>query len=269
MKLKKNKVYEALYISDIHYLMDNKIKEHSNRELFKMLGMLRKRNVKFQKFILVGDVIENWFFSATKKLKKKRKSLNRLFDRFEKVCLSTTEKVYLVGNHDAVRYDMRLPQMIEDYLKDRGWEICEVYETGKIVAAHGHQGQYGKIFWFVNIGILRLFYFLAGLFPDLYRICEDFYRKHFNFDRHNTREQMIAYYSRLSRVVNQKDRLLISGHTHQFLHLDDLKVINTGDWVESRTFVVQDDDSFFGLRYEGTKKFVKEFKYRHMSVKSS
>ncbi len=247
----------------MHYLLDKRVKDHAHEELIDLLKMIYKRGVRFGRIILVGDILENWFFSATRKLKKKRKMFNRLFDRIDRLAPAGSEKIYILGNHDAVRFDMRLPIHIEGYLTARDWQIKEVYETTEMVVAHGHQGQYGKLFWFFNIVFLRILYRFASLFPSLYRFCDSFYRKHFNFDRHNTQEQMLDYYARLSHILKQEDRLMVSGHTHQFLHLDDLKVINTGDWIDSKTFVIQDGLVFHGLRYAGKKTLVEEFEYKH------
>lgn len=266
MKLNKRRVYDALYISDIHFFVDKNIKDHAHKDLFDLLRIIRKRKVRFKRIVLGGDIIENWFFSAEKRLRTRRKQLNKLFNRLDRICSPDAEKIYLVGNHDAVRYDMRLPPRIERYLKARGWAVRETFETAWLVAVHGHQGQYGRLFWFANIVLLRILYALARIFPSFYKKCDDFYRKHFNFDRHNTVEDTAAYYSRLSRAVRQGDRLMISGHTHQFLHLPEFRAINTGDWIESRTFVVESDGTFLGLRYAGGKDLIREFKYRHPGI---
>ena len=91
---KKDTVYDALYISDIHYLLRKKVRNHMHKDLFRLLDHLRKRGVRFRKIFLVGDIIENWYFSSQRKLVRKfgRKRFNRLFDRFDALLKRITQR---------------------------------------------------------------------------------------------------------------------------------------------------------------------------------
>lgn len=114
MKFKKDKVYEGIFLSDVHYLIDKKIKSHKHKELFQFLDHLKKKNVRFRNVYLVGDILENWFFSASRKLKRSRKKFNKLFDRLDSLSAPEGDKIYIVGNHDSTSYLMNLPLKIED-----------------------------------------------------------------------------------------------------------------------------------------------------------
>jgi UDP-2,3-diacylglucosamine pyrophosphatase LpxH len=147
-RFKKNTVYDALYISDIHYLLRKKVINHRHKDLFRLLDHLRKKGVRFRRIFLVGDIIENWYFSAQRKLVRKfgRKRFNKLFDRIDALATPVSLKVYLIGNHDSFSYIIRLPPKIEQYLHERDYMIGETWEDDRPVVMHGLQGQYGKIF---------------------------------------------------------------------------------------------------------------------------
>lgn len=260
-RFKRDTVYDALYISDIHYLLRKKVRNHMHKDLFKLLDHLRKKGVRFRKIFLVGDIIENWYFSAQRKLVRKfgRKRFNKLFDRIDALATPVSLKVYLIGNHDSISYIISLPPKIEQYLRERDYVIAESWENDRLVVLHGHQGQYGKIFWFVNILGVRLLHLVSSIFPSIFTVMENFYRKHFNFDRNETEEEVKEYYGILSERAGQGNRLLICGHTHQAMVDEKLKVINTGDWIESGTFVVEHNGEFSGLEFKSKKKIFEKF----------
>jgi UDP-2,3-diacylglucosamine pyrophosphatase LpxH len=124
---------------------------------------------------------------------------------------------------------------------------------------HGHQGQYGKISWFLNILSVRLLHLITYIFPSFFTTMENFYRKHFNFDRNETPAEVAEYYGILRDRAEQGNRLLICGHTHQFMADPKLRVINTGDWIESGTFVVEQNQEFFGLEFKSKKRIFERF----------
>lgn len=255
-RFKKNTVYDALYISDIHYLLRKKVINHRHKDLFRLLDHLRKKGIRFRKIFLVGDIIENWYFSSQRRLVRKfgRKRFNKLFDRIDALATAVSLKVYLIGNHDSFSYIISLPPRIEQYLRERDYVISESWEDERTVVIHGHQGQYGKIFWFVNILGVRLLHMVSSVFPSVFTVMENFYRKHFNFDRNETEDEVREYYGVLSERANQGRRLLICGHTHQPMANAALRVINTGDWIESGTFVVEHNGEFTGLQFQSKKK---------------
>ena len=273
MKFRKGKVYEALFLSDVHYLLNKKIKLHSHRELFQMLDRLIKRRVRFNNIYLVGDIIESWYFSASVQFRKSKKRFDKLFDRLDAVAARPDRKFYIVGNHDTTAFSMELAPEIARYLRERNWAIGEKVETPEMIVVHGHQGQYTRFNWMLSILVVRALHALARIKPSLFQTAEDFYDRHLNRENPRTAAEKLEYYRRLSKRVNQGKRLMISGHTHGFLCLPELNIINTGDWVGSRTFVVQRrkrrGDRFTGLRMMGRKTYRKEFVYRRRPIISS
>ncbi len=54
MKFEKNKVYEGIFLSDVHYLLNKKIKSHKHKELFQFLDHLKKEKRSFQEHLSRG-----------------------------------------------------------------------------------------------------------------------------------------------------------------------------------------------------------------------
>lgn len=259
MKFPKDKTYEDFFISDIHYLLDKRIKNHNHKELFQLLDYFYKRGIRFRRMFLVGDVIENWFFSAEKKLRRSKKRFNKLFDRLDRLLVSDEHKIFIVGNHDATSITMDLPDDIGKYLRKRKWQVMRQYKDKHMIVVHGHQGQYNRLTWALSILFLRFLHGLATIVPRLFYVAEHFYNRHLNHVDPTTASQREKYYNRLARLCQRDDETLICGHTHEFLCIPELKIINTGDWVGSRTFVIRTRRRFMGVQMKGRKEFSREF----------
>ncbi|TGK59450.1 UDP-2,3-diacylglucosamine diphosphatase [Leptospira wolffii] len=263
MKFRRGRIYEGFFISDIHYLLNKKIKTHKHKELFQLLDHLDRKNIRFENLYLVGDIIESWFFSADRRLRrvKGKKRFNKLFDRLDKLSAGTGsgKKYYIVGNHDTTSYLMRLSPNVENYLRERNWIVCEKAENDVLIALHGHQGQYNKFTWMGSILVLRILHVFASIFPALFKFSENFYQNHLNRQDPSTIEETLHYYQRLSKITHQGKKVLISGHTHDFLCIPKINIINTGDWVKSNTFVIQNGRKFLGIKMTARKEFKKEF----------
>lgn len=225
------------------------MKDHRHEDLFRMLDDFRARRIRFRRIFLVGDVIESWFFSAKARFLRDRRAFDVLFDRLDAVVVPGGPKHFIVGNHDTTAFSMALAPSIAEYLEDRHWRIESRYEDDHLVVVHGHQGQYSRIHWVASIAVLRVLHRLALVWPALFRTAESFYERHLNHENPADRSARRAFYRRLGRVVRQGDRVLVCGHTHNFLHFSDLRVVNTGDWLASRTFVLE-------VERKGRRRFV-------------
>ena len=76
MKIPKNSIFK-LYISDA-LSFDGKVREHSHQDLLNLLDRFSERNVRFFRIVLVGDIVESWFFSSEKRFKADSGLLNKL-----------------------------------------------------------------------------------------------------------------------------------------------------------------------------------------------
>ncbi|MBE7439972.1 MAG: metallophosphoesterase family protein [Spirochaetales bacterium] len=254
-RLPEKEKLTGFYISDVHFLISKKVRPHAHKELLQLLDQLILRKVRFKNIYLVGDVIENWFFSAANQVKRRKRRLARLFDRLDALATPKSRKYYIIGNHDTVRFSMRLEPSLARFLDRRHWIISERVRKKKLVVLHGHQGQYNRLTWALDIAIVRSLYFLSFAFPALLKKAESFYDRHLNRRDPGTALENLTYYQRLSQVADQGKRIMVSGHTHRALCLPELRVINTGDWVQSRTFVLQSGQRFRLLKALGRKKY--------------
>ncbi len=264
LKFRKNSVFDSLFLSDIHYLIDKKKTAHN--QLFSTLNYFHKRNIFFREIILVGDIIENWYFNASRKIKKRKKKINKLFDLLERIVVNNGRQIYLIGNHDTTSYDLTLPQEISSFLKQRKWQILEIYETASMIVFHGHQGQYGRIRWRITIILLRILYRI----PLLWTFLEFIYSRFLDFDKNLSDHAMTGFYDRLSRQQHQGNRVMVLGHTHHFTCIPENRVINTGDWIYSKSLVIREKRSYYGFRVLKAKKkkalLHQEFEYHHNEV---
>ncbi len=251
MRIKRKKTYASLFLSDIHLLLEKRYKDHSHDDLFELLDDLAARRVRFRRVFLVGDAFESWFFSASRRLKKNRREFDRLFDRLAKVVASGGRRYFIIGNHDTTSFSMTLAPPLERYLRKRRWHVRSRFEDEELVVVHGHQGQYNRLYWVASIATLRFLNLLAFVWKDLFRVAERFYDRHLNHENPKDAGRKLEFYRRLSRVVHQRDRTLVAGHTHNFLCLPELNVVNTGDWIESRSFVIEVRGRKKGHRFVG------------------
>ncbi|MBX7058331.1 MAG: metallophosphoesterase [Leptospirales bacterium] len=259
MKLKRGKTYQGLFLSDVHYLLDKRIKPHHHKELFRLLDRLARRKIKFVTICLGGDIIENWFFDGVEMIQRNEKRFSKLFDRLDAIGASGGRKIYIVGNHDTTAFTMKLHRDVERRLLQRGWEIAEQASGDGWTAIHGHQGQYNRLTWALNVFGLRLLHLMGLLSPRAFRFAERFYDSHLNRQDPATPEEELHFYRKLSRISRQRDRILICGHTHTPLCLPELRLLNSGDWLEHRSFLLQKKRRFYGVRIAANREWQELF----------
>lgn len=255
----RKKSYEALFLSDIHFLISDRVLENAHTDLLGLLETLRSKGIVFRDIFLVGDVVENWYFSAEAAKQKNPERLNRLFELLSSLWSRAGSLYYIIGNHDTIAFNQGLSSWLQNYLEKREWIVCNWYQNAHFIAIHGHQGQYSKFSWGLNILGVRTMYALGRLIPGLFGLAEKLYNRNLNHSEKASEAQREKYYKKLSRIVHRRDRLMITGHTHEFLCLPDQKILNTGDWLASRTLVVQDKTLFCGYRLIG-KRLAAEYR---------
>lgn len=249
----RQRSYDALFLSDIHFLISDDVVQNAHRDLLELLESMIGRGIKFRDIYLVGDIVENWYFSSKQMIQRNPQRLNRLFDLFAQLWNEEGSLYYITGNHDTTALNQSLDTWLKDYLEKRNWILCDWYQNAHFIAIHGHQGQYGKLKWCVNILGVRIMYALGKVIPGLFNLAERLYNHNLNHRKSPSNNQTEKYYRKLSKIFHRRDRLMITGHTHEFLCLPDQKLLNTGDWLESRSLVIQDHKVFTGYKLEETK----------------
>lgn len=210
------------------------------------------KHTRCEKLILNGDIIDGWRLTKTGHWPKSHTRFIRLV--LKKLEKKNTEVIYLRGNHDDVLAKF-LPiafenlQIVEDY----------VHETprGNYLVLHGD----------VFDTVTKNFVFLAYLGDWGYRLLMRINRLYNHWRAWRGQE----YYSlskavkaRVKQAVNHVSNFekhivelarsrecigVICGHIHTAADkvCDGVHYLNSGDWVESLTAIIEHDDGRFEI----------------------
>ena len=250
---KKPRQFKTIFISDVHLGTDNcKAKE--------VLHFLKR--TRCERLVLNGDIIDGWQLN-------RGGSWNPTHTKFLRLVLKRIEKdkldvIYLRGNHDDI-LSRFLPlqfgtlSIVEEF----------VHETS--------QGNYLVLHGDVFDTITKNFVFLAHLGDWGYQLLMSLNRWYNKYRSWRGKE----YYS-LSKAIKAKvkqavnfvssfeEKLakltaakecagVICGHIHTPANkrMGGIHYLNSGDWVESMSAVVEERDGEFKLLY--FKDFLKDF----------
>lgn len=234
--------YDALYISDIHFMPEgSKYNQNSQEALLLLLKTFKKQGVKFDKVFIVGDGLENWFVSSEYEFKHHPELYDLLFTSLEAI---SNKRFYIIGNHCTKSLTMNLPKKINAYLKKRKWSVLKEYHDHQVFVVHGHQAQYNMWKWMIFIPFAYLLYSVLRLFPGALLIYEYWALSVFDFDKTKSDADHLLYHKKLVKETKCGNRWLISGHTHRPIFFKHLKSLNTGDWLINKSFVTQKNLNF-------------------------
>jgi UDP-2,3-diacylglucosamine pyrophosphatase LpxH len=247
------KHFRTVILSDVHLGTPDCKVEQVNHFL---------RNIRCEKLILNGDIIDGWHL-------RRGGSWSKAHTRFVRIVLKKMEKrgtrvVYLRGNHDDVLASF-LPLQFE------GLEITE---------DHVHEGVYGR--YLVLHGdvfdtVTQNFVFLAhvgdwgySLLLRLNRIYNAWRafrgKEYWSLSRAIKArvKEAVAHISRFEEHIVQLARErgcvgVMCGHIHTPADklLDGIHYLNSGDWIESNTALVEHSDGRFEIME--FSDFVREF----------
>ncbi|HAA16629.1 MAG TPA: UDP-2,3-diacylglucosamine hydrolase [Cytophagales bacterium] len=237
--------YKTIVISDVHL----GTKGSKARELVRFL-----KQVTCENLILNGDIIDGWQLRKYGKWKKRH---TRFFRRVLKMVEEDNTKVtYLRGNHDDF-LDQILPMAIGNFSIQREM----VYESNgkRYFITHGDifDSITSNLKWLAKMGDVGYTFLLY------------INRKYNNYRR----KKGLPYYS-LSQVVKSKVKGavayiddfeselakiakikncdgIICGHIHQpaIKEIEGIVYLNSGDWVESLSALVEDEQGEWSLVY--------------------
>jgi UDP-2,3-diacylglucosamine pyrophosphatase LpxH len=230
--------YSTIVISDLHLGI-------SNAHPREVIHFLRRHTC--DTFILNGDIIDGWQLARSGKWKKKHTAFFRLIMKW--LSSTNTRIIYLRGNHDDF-LDEVLPLEIGNFSIVR----THIHESlgRRYYVVHGDifDSVTTKLKWVAKLGDVG-YTFLLWL------------NRHYN--RYRNRRGL-PYYS-LSQVVKLKVKQAVSfitdfestlcevariekcdgvicGHIHQpaVKELEGIQYLNSGDWVESLSALVETKD---------------------------
>ncbi len=248
---------KTIVISDVHL----GTKGSKAKELVRFLKQYTCENL-----ILNGDIIDGWQLKKSGKWKRKH---TRFFTKIMKMIEEENTKVtYIRGNHDDF-LDQILPFQIGNL------NICQdmIYES--------HGKKYYVVHGDVFDSITRQFKWIAKLGDVGYTMLL-WLNRQYNIRRvkkglpYFSLSQAIKtkvkkavkyiddYESQLSSMAKRKHcEGIICGHIHQpaIKDINGIKYLNSGDWVESMTALVEDLNGEWSLAYyTETQSFIKTSK---------
>ncbi|WP_197529010.1 UDP-2,3-diacylglucosamine diphosphatase [Aeoliella mucimassa] len=231
----------SLFISDVHLGS----KHTQAKALLKLLN-----HYEPEQLYIVGDFIDGW------KLKRRWRwnpTYDRIFHRLMDLRRCGTKIRYAPGNHD---------EFLRNFLADYG--LIELEQEFVHEAADGrrylvtHGDKFDKVEqsmpWLSLIGtyaydvLLSTNYWLnwaRGKKHNRYAFCNLIKRNIKGLVKH-----ISDFESQLMEAAAEQDCFgIICGHIHspRIMHLDNLAYLNTGDWVENCTALVEFEDGSFEL----------------------
>jgi len=231
----------ALFISDCHIGSD-----YCNHE--KLLKLLS--HIECEYLYIVGDFIDGWLLSRKFKW---HSNYNTILQKILRLSRKGTKVYYIWGNHD---------DFVEPFTGVHFGDNIEVIretihvtlKKEKMVILHGDQfdGIITKNKWIQYIGAIIYDYSLAV--NKLFRIFKFSFS---NFLKQKAKkavkyicnyETTVANYCR----TNNCDSILC-GHIHKpnIIDMNGIRYYNTGDWVESNTFIIETTEGNIQLlKYE-------------------
>jgi len=233
-------VYDRLILSDIHLYTSKEVVQTNNWRIGEFLDYLYENGDRFKSVILLGDIFETWYVDSEEEIKRDPKLINSFFDKLDKIILN--ERIYVIGNHDTKSSIMKLPSIVNEILEVNNFHVCTRYEEDQIVFVHGHQGSISSLGWFLQMMGVKIWYWICKVFrsPSLYKWGFGFVERNASY-RSSDEKKKLSYYRDLIKRVKPEGKIIIFGHTHVPTIDKDMKIVNTGDWMENMTFVVQHD----------------------------
>lgn len=240
---KKTFDFRAIFISDIHL----GTKDCKAAQLNSFL-----KHYSCEQLYLVGDIFDGWRMKSGIYW---HKNFNRVIHRVLKLAKKGIPVFYITGNHDEFLRKYANSRFDNIYLCNRK---VHVTRTGKkILVIHGDQyesvthctrllkyiGDRGYD-WLMSIN--RGCNFLRARYGYGYWSFAAFLRQHLKRARQYIEdfERAVAHGAKKSGFDG-----VICGHIHEAAdkQIEDIRYLNTGDWVESCTAIVEDFDGEFHL----------------------
>jgi UDP-2,3-diacylglucosamine pyrophosphatase LpxH len=240
----KNK-YRSIFISDIHLgsypckanILLSFLKENESDNLF-----------------LIGDIIDGWRLQSKFYWPQKHTDVLR---KFLNLSHKNVNIVWITGNHDEF-----LRQFSGLNLKFGNITICDEYDyvtikNKKLLITHGDKyDQLVKYSKFLNILGDKLYNILVHI-----NIVFNFFRKIFklkywslsHYIKMKSKQAVIFIFEFKKNLILECKRNgyngVICGHIHcpEIEYVDDILYLNTGDWVENCSAIVEDYDGNFKI----------------------
>lgn len=231
---------KSLFISDLHL----------NTKFCKAEALVQLlKTYECENLFLVGDILD-FYVKGIHLPKQQMNVIRKILTKAKR----GTNVVYILGNHDEslvelLDYDVNIDNLkiVNEY----------IYETNKhkILLTHGHIVDSPIV---SNLYVLGDYCYTAVLYlNDGY----NFIRKMFGFKYHSLSQKLKSSVKDAVKFIEDYEKCIVnhaktlncnvvlSGHIHQatMKKIDKMCYMNTGDFVESCTAIIEDYDGDFKL----------------------
>ena len=219
---------KTLIISDLHIGS----KGCQTEEILTLL-----KNESYDRYILVGDIIDGWLF---KKYKKFSYQHTRVIRRLLKLS-KNKEIIWISGNHDEFlrKYtpmELGNIQIVDEFVEDGVW-YCHGDKYDGIVQMHW-LGVLGSIGYDLAIVIDR-FLKKFNRKTSLSKYLKDNVKAAISF--------MVDFENEMARQAKKRNcHTVVCGHIHapSDKNVDGVHYLNCGDWVENCSYIVLEKNKF-------------------------
>ncbi|UFH55570.1 UDP-2,3-diacylglucosamine diphosphatase [Spirosoma sp. KNUC1025] len=213
------------------------------------------RNYSCQKLILNGDIVDGWQLKQYGTWKKKHTAFFKTV--LKQIVHYDTKVVYLRGNHDDF-LDQIMPLKV-----GRNFSIRKDYTltsgTKKFYVTHGDvfDSITSHMKWLAYLGDIGYTFLLwVNKFYNNYRTWRGLPYYSLSQRVKSRIKHAVSYISDYEQKLIELARArncegVICGHIHQpaIRELDGITYMNSGDWVESLSALVEDHDGNWNLLY--------------------
>ena len=239
--MQERKHYRTVIISDVHIgAAHSKVKEAAD--------FLDK--VYCDRLILNGEIVDGWQLSKKSANKRWKPDYTRFVNVIMKMMEEyDTEVIYLRGNHDdflenLVPLELGNISVLQDYILESGGH--------RFFVTHGDvfDSVTTKMEWLAKLGDVS--YTVLLRFNSIYnKIRSRQGKPYFSLSqaiKHKVK-QAVSFISGFERMLTDLARSkrcdgVICGHIHypEDRVIDDIRYLNSGDWVESMSALLEDDE---------------------------
>jgi len=189
------------------------------------------KTVEYDRLILVGDIIDGWLFQRYKKFSAEHNKVIRKLFKISK----EKEIIWISGNHDEFlrKYTpMQLGniKIVDEFIEGGIW-FCHGDKYDGIIKMHW-LGMLGSIGYDAAIVIDRLLKKINKK-TSLSKYLKDNVKAAVSF--------MVDYEQEMVRQAKKHNcHTVICGHIHTPIDktIDNIRYINTGDWIENQSYVL-------------------------------
>jgi UDP-2,3-diacylglucosamine pyrophosphatase LpxH len=219
---------KTLIISDLHIGS----KGCKTDEILELL-----KDESFERYILVGDIIDGWLFTKYKKFSYQHTRVIRRFLKLSK----DKEIIWISGNHDEFlrKYspvELGNIKVVDEFIENGVW-YCHGDKYDGIIKMHW-LGMLGSVGYDLAIVIDR-FLKRFNKKTSLSKFLKDNVKAAVSF--------LVDFENEMVRQAKKrKCHTVVCGHIHtpNFKIIDSIYYINCGDWVENCTHVILENNDF-------------------------